>query len=216
VYAILACVEETATQDHPEKHVSICSDSQAALKVLQAAKTTSPLVRQCQQALDDISARHAVGLYWVPEHAGVRGNEITDKLARGGSAQWFVGPEPFLGVSRQNIRRKLYRWMGKQHLALWRGTPQYANMQRQARELISGPDPATGAWLLSLNRIQTRVVTGLLTGHNTLRRHLCIMGIRNDPRCRKCGTGEETSVHILCECILTLVPFFWTRMILRN
>jgi len=26
------------------------------------------------------------------------------------------------------------------------------------------------------------------------------MGIGNDPRCRKCGTGEETSVHILCEC----------------
>jgi len=57
--------------------------------------------------LDDISARHAVGLYWVPGHTGVRGNEITDKLARGGSAQWFVGPEHFPGVSRQNIRRKL-------------------------------------------------------------------------------------------------------------
>jgi len=41
VYAILACVEETATQDRPEKYVSICSDSQAALKALQAAKTSS-------------------------------------------------------------------------------------------------------------------------------------------------------------------------------
>ena len=47
VYAILACVEETATQDRPEKYVSICSDSQAALKALQVEKTTSPLVRQC-------------------------------------------------------------------------------------------------------------------------------------------------------------------------
>jgi len=26
------------------------------------------------------------------------------------------------------------------------------------------------------------------------------MGIGNDPRCRKCGTEEETSVHILCKC----------------
>jgi hypothetical protein len=41
VYAILACVHETETQDRPEKYVSICSDSQVAL---QAAKTTSPLV----------------------------------------------------------------------------------------------------------------------------------------------------------------------------
>jgi len=26
------------------------------------------------------------------------------------------------------------------------------------------------------------------------------MGIGNDPMCRKCGTEEESSVHILCEC----------------
>jgi hypothetical protein len=39
----------------PEKYVSICSDSQEALKALQAAKTTSPLVRQCYKALNNIS-----------------------------------------------------------------------------------------------------------------------------------------------------------------
>ena len=44
VYATLACINETESQDRTEKFVSICSDSQAALKGLQAAKTTSPLV----------------------------------------------------------------------------------------------------------------------------------------------------------------------------
>jgi len=47
---------------------------------------------------------------------------------------------------------------------------------------------------------QARVVIGLLTGHNTLRRHLHIMGLSNNPICRKCGTEEETSVHIMFEC----------------
>ena len=51
------------TQDRPEKCVSICSDSQAALKALQTARTTSPFVRQYQKALNDISTRHTVGLY---------------------------------------------------------------------------------------------------------------------------------------------------------
>jgi ribonuclease HI len=60
VYAILACAQEIEAQDRPQKYVSICSDSQAALKALQAAKTTSPLVHQYQQALNDISAQHAV------------------------------------------------------------------------------------------------------------------------------------------------------------
>jgi len=40
-----------------------------------------------------------------------------DRLARDGSVQRFVGPEPFLGVSRQNIG-KTKRWMEKQNLAL--------------------------------------------------------------------------------------------------
>jgi hypothetical protein len=71
--------------------------------------------------------------------------------------------------------------------------------QRQARKLISGPSPATKARLLSFNAVQSRVVTGLLTGHNTLRRHLYVMGLSNNSTCRKC-TEEETSIHVMCEC----------------
>jgi hypothetical protein len=55
-------------------------------------------------------------------------------------------------------------------------------------------------FLLSINRTQSRVVIGLLTGQNTLRRHLYVMRLSNNPTCRKCGTEGETSVHILCEC----------------
>ena len=67
IYAILACAYEIQFQNRPEKYICICSDSQAALKALQAART-SPLVHQCQKVLN-ISARHMVGLYWVPGHA---------------------------------------------------------------------------------------------------------------------------------------------------
>jgi len=73
----------------------------------------------------------------------------------------------------------------------------YCSTQRQARELISGPDLATRARLLSFNRTQSRVVIGLLTEHNTLRRHLYVMELSNNPICRKCGNDEETSAHIL-------------------
>ena len=47
----------------------------------------------------------------------------------------------------------------------------------------------------------SRAVTSILTGHNTLRRHLYVMGLSSNSTCRrKCGTEEENSVHILCEC----------------
>jgi hypothetical protein len=41
--------------------MSICSDSQAALKALQAVRTTSPLVQQCQRELNTTSL---LGMQW--------------------------------------------------------------------------------------------------------------------------------------------------------
>ena len=53
---------------------------------------------------------------------------------------------------------------------------------------------------MTFNRTQSRTVIGLLSGHNTLRRHLYLLGLQDSPLCRKCGTMEETPAHILCEC----------------
>jgi ribonuclease HI len=103
VFAIVACAHDIKNHGTPEKHLSICSDSLAALKALGAVRTTSPLVHQCQDVLNDISTRHAVGLYWVPRHTGVRGNETADRLARNGLASGFVDPEPALGVSKRDL-----------------------------------------------------------------------------------------------------------------
>ena len=38
------------------------------------------------------------------------------------------------------------------------------------------------------------------TGHNTLRRHLQLLGLLDSPLCMRCGVRQETSAHILCEC----------------
>jgi hypothetical protein len=51
-----------------------------------------------------------------------------------------------------------------------------------------------------VNKAQSGVVISLLTRHNTLRRHLYVIGLCNNPTRRKCGTEEETSFHILYEC----------------
>jgi hypothetical protein len=130
-----------------------------------------------------------VELYWVPGHAGVRGNETADGIARNGSSSDFVGPEPALGISRQDFLTRINRWLENQHQRRWWNL---GGSQRQARELISGPSPGT--------RAQSRVVTRLLTGHNTLRRRLHLMGLTDSPLCRKCGAEDETSAHILCWC----------------
>jgi hypothetical protein len=147
--------------------------------------------------LNDISSRHVVGLYWVPGHAGIGGNEIADELMREGSAQTFLGLELALGVSKQVIQQKLDRWLMNQHRVRWQSL---GGTLRQARELISGPSLGIKATFLSFTRAQARVVTGLLTRHNTLRRHFHLLGLVDSPMCRRCGMEEETSAHILCVC----------------
>ena len=121
--------------------------------------------------------------YLYPAHCGavfgpwVRGNEIADKFTREGSIQKFIGPGPSLGVSRQNVKNKIKRWVDNQNLVMWRGP---CSTQRQARKLISGPRLAAKTGFLSFSRTQSRVVTDVLTGCNTLRRHLCVMGFSNN------------------------------------
>jgi len=92
VYAIFACVYELQMNVRAEKYATLRCDGQAALKALQAAKTTSPLVQQCQTMLHDIYTLQTAGMYWVPGHPEVQENEITYKLAKDGSAQKFIGP----------------------------------------------------------------------------------------------------------------------------
>jgi hypothetical protein len=121
----------------------------------------------------------------------------TFELARSGSGLGILRPEPALGVSRRDIQNKLSHWLVNQHWARWRSL---GDTQRQALELISAPILGAKTKVMSFNRTQSRAVIGLLTGHNTLRWHLCLLGLQDSPLCRKCGVMEETSAHILCEC----------------
>jgi len=109
----------------------------------------------------------------------------------------FAGPEPSLWVSRKSIRRKVRCWLDNQHWARWRGLD---ITQRQARELILGPSPSAETSFLSFHRTQSRVMIGLLAGHNTLRKHFYLMGLTNSPLCRRWGVEDKTSAHIFCEC----------------
>ena len=101
-----------------------------------------------------------------------------------------------MGFCRQDIRKRIRCFLVNQHW-VWRRVR--GNTRRQARELILGPCPGAKERFLSCNRTQSRTVTGLLTGHNTLRRHLHLLGL--SVHCvGGCGAEDETSAHILCEC----------------
>jgi len=45
--------------------------------------------------------------------------EIGNGHAREGTVHQYVGPEPALWVSRQNIRKKIKRWIDRKDMAMW-------------------------------------------------------------------------------------------------
>jgi hypothetical protein len=71
---------------------------------------------------------------------------------------------------------------------------------RQLKLFIGRPSDKLSSDLKALDREKCSIVTGLLTGHCTLRWHLHITtGLLESVMCRKCGQ-EEPSCHILCQC----------------
>lgn len=47
---------------------------------------------------------------------------------------------------------------------------------------------------------QVRTITGLLTGHGHLQKHLHTIEVSDTPMCRKYREIETTKYHFLCEC----------------
>lgn len=100
-----------------------------------------------------------------------------------------------MGASRLNKKKNTKFRLVNQHSTLGQGL---TNTQRQTLELI-----------LSFNRMQSRVI-GLLTEHNTMGKHLYILGLMASPWCRSCGAEEETSANALweCEALATVIPIW--------
>ncbi|KAJ8912822.1 hypothetical protein NQ315_014405 [Exocentrus adspersus] len=146
-------------------------------------------VLECTNSLAELGQRNKVRLVWVPGHCGVTGNEEADALARKGSSDTFTGPEPAVGLPYSYPQGSIDNWTREKCQVDWsRGIG-----LRQARLLIKGPGAAATRSLVSLNRANIKIITGLLTGHGRLNKHLNTIGLSPDSRCRLCGTSDEDS-----------------------
>lgn len=196
VHAIMTCAKHNYVSQENGSSIVICSDSQAAIKAVSNAKVTSDLVSEAVKALRELSRRNEVRLLWLPGHSGFQGNERADGLAKEGSTQRFIGPEPSLGLPTQVVKTVLRNWACREQLRLW----YLKDGCRQAKSLIREPNSGLAVSLLKLKREEVRIIVGLLTGHAPLSRHLYIMKLEDDPICSFCSMEDETTFHFLGQC----------------
>ncbi|XP_062715525.1 uncharacterized protein LOC134291594 [Aedes albopictus] len=195
IQAILECVSICLKRKYKHTNICIFSDSQAALSALKSFTCTSKIVWECVLLLQQLCINNTVNIYWVPGHCGIDGNEKADELARIGSNQPFLGPEPFCGVSKCSVHMELRNWEQKMVITNWGN----AVACRQSKKIIM-PNISNTQKLLLLSKNELCSYTGLITGHCPVRYHLKLMGKAENDICRFCKEDSETSEHLLCSC----------------
>lgn len=196
MHAIERCASINLEKEQVGREIAILSDSQAAIRALSSYTFTSKLAWDCNTRLNELGSRNKVTIYWVPGHKDIYGNEMADELARRGSCTPLTGPAPFCGVNSSTIDKILKDIYIEEWKTEWANTPGC----RQSKLLLGQYNQKRSEECLRLPRNRLRILTGFLTGHCRLRKHLKNIGIVDEDHCRFCVTEVETPEHLLTNC----------------
>lgn len=193
---ILVCANKIKDSLVTERRIQILTDSKAAIAALNSRRITSGLVMDCITALNEVSTSNALEISWIKGHQGNEGNEKADELARQGSGCCPYGPEPILTPTVNTLHNLIKHKIQESHKHMWLKETSC----RQGRAAIAAPSKQHTKYYLNLSRSHLRTITGIVTGHCKLNKHLYIQGLVNSPKCRGCNQEDETAEHVLCVC----------------
>ena len=179
----------------PPQVVTICLSDRNKWLGLQRYRVETDLLRELWQALNLAALRHTVYVGYVSDKE-IISSYVTQPLKRTlatseDSTQVLCGPR--INVVYQWLKCFSYRRFRER----WRSDGGHRQSHHfLGRNLMSSGDTEL---ILRLPRRQLFHFVGILTGHNTLNRHLSVMGVVPDGRCSEDGS-EETSRHFVCLC----------------
>ncbi|XP_048511339.1 uncharacterized protein LOC125500980 [Athalia rosae] len=194
VFAILSCVRKILTLGYRGKHIFICSDSRAALRLIDACVVRSKLVQECPALLRQLAQSNRVKLLWVPARKSIKGNIEADRLAERGASRHGPDRGCQIGVPTEHVKKLAKRIARDKFAELWGDAPGMLH----TRGLFGGPSSGLGEKLirLTISRTELKSVTGLITGHWYTGKHLVHLGLREEASCLRCGEEAETPQHL--------------------
>jgi len=202
VRAIYLAVDKFLNNPPPQVHsVHIFSDSTSAIQAIKHPTSNSKLIQLTWQSLSALDARYKWSLTWVRGHAGNKGNEEADTLAKAGTRWGVMGPPPFIPIPFNYIKKAIKNFTLQQWNNYWVNRPDC----RQTKLWFPKPELKKSQQILTKNRLEVGLLIRWLTGHCYLARHQSLIYPEINPTCNLCQQGEETPWHLLTECPHPLV-----------
>ena len=175
--------------------IVIHSDSRSAIQALTSTKIKSKLVLRAQRELNRAGEINQIYLQWVKAHAGHKGNELADELAKRGTEQHDLcelAPNIPESMVKMRFRTKFD--------SLWQQSWDNRPDCRQTKQWFPALHRHRSFSILNQGRKAISWLVQLITGHNFMKRHESLVNEDTDNECRLCLEDEETSLHIMAEC----------------
>jgi len=181
--------------------VTIMSDSQAALLAVDNCLVKSSVVWDTIQRLNELGVNKRVTLRWVKAHVGISGNEQADSLAKEGTVDVFIGPEPIIPVATRLRTMNIKKAVDKLWQERWEVRKVKFGDCRQS--LILWPNinkKFSFALLRAGNRALFSHLIQYISGHCDLGYHSRMMGSIGTDACRFCAESREEANHLVLRC----------------
>jgi ribonuclease HI len=167
----------------------IISDSKSVLSALNQVSQKSPtIIQHLYKVLTDHGEFNAsFTLVWTPGHAGIKGNEMADCLAKNGP----YDTRTFPGISPEDLKQKLKMEMQRKVNQWWEDS-KYVNNYHHLGHMQS--------WTWGVPRFTETIISRLRTHTSLLNYRKYKFRISSSPLCQLCGNENETEDHILFDC----------------
>ena len=198
ILAVQEAAHEMLIHEIEDKDIRIHIDNQAAIKTLGSYRIRSKIAAGCKMMINKLSEKNNVTLTWIPGHSNHKGNEIADRLAKRGTNLKAEGPLSILPIAEATIKDEIKQWSNKVQQIVWRRRTDC----RQSK--MAMPKIGNHIWkqIRKHPRRKMNIITQILTGHTTLKRHLNVMTIEDESLCQQCmeDNTEETMEHFILQC----------------